>query len=126
MYSTGRPLCAVLLSALLSQTLLSAQIPTQPQKPKVFITDNQSWESRGSAGGSGGNWAAESHGGARPQTAEIIKTFGERCPQVMVNNRPSIADYVIILDHEGGKSYLSHRNKVAVFQATRHCPWATR
>ena len=35
----------------------------------------------------------------------------------MINNRPSIADYVVILDHEGGKSYLQHRNKVAVFQA---------
>jgi len=86
-------------------------------KPHVFITDSQFWESKGSAGGSNGNWAAESHGGARPQTAEIIKTFGERCPQVMVNNRPSMADYVVVLDHEGGKSYLSHRNKVAVFQA---------
>jgi len=28
-----------------------------------------------------------------------------------------MADYVVVLDHEGGKSYLSHRNKVAVFQA---------
>jgi hypothetical protein len=71
----------------------------------------------GSAGCSNGNWAAESRGGARPQTAEIIKTFGERCPQVMVNNHPNIADYVVVLDHEGGKSVLAHRNKVAVFQA---------
>jgi hypothetical protein len=93
----------------------TAAIPAD--KPHVFITDSQSWETRGSAGGSNGNWAAESHGGARPQTAEIIKTFGERCPQVKVNNKPSLADYVVVLDHEGGKSILAHRNKVAVFQA---------
>jgi hypothetical protein len=113
------------LSLLISSMLFAQDYPqtnspstSSPHaKPHVFITDSQSWESRGSAGGSGGSWAAESHGGARPQTAEIIKTFGERCPQVMVNNRPSIADYVVVLDHEGGKSYLSHRNKVAVFQA---------
>jgi hypothetical protein len=34
----------------------------------------------------------------------------------MVNNRQEIADYIVILDHEGGKGYLQHRNKVAVFE----------
>jgi hypothetical protein len=55
-------------------------------------------------------------GGARPQTAEIIKTFGERCPQVKINNIQEKTDYVVVLDHEGGKGVLRHRNKVAVFQ----------
>jgi hypothetical protein len=54
-------------------------------------------------------------GGARPQTAEIIKTFGERCPQVTVNNIQAKADYIVLLDHEGGKGALQHKNKVAVF-----------
>ena len=54
-------------------------------------------------------------GGARPQTAEIIKTFGERCPQVKVNNKQDKADYIVALDHEGGKSFVRHKNKVAVF-----------
>lgn len=77
---------------------------------RVFITDSQSWETRGSAGGANGAWGAHESGGARPQTAEIIKTFGERCPQVKVNNIPSKADYVVVLDHEGGKSLLQHKN----------------
>jgi hypothetical protein len=54
-------------------------------------------------------------GGARPQTAEIIKTFGERCPEVKVNNKQERADYIVVLDHEGGKGPLRHKNKVAVF-----------
>ena len=54
-------------------------------------------------------------GGARPQTAEIIKTFGERCPQVTVNNIQTKTDYIVLLDHEGGKGALRHKNKVAVF-----------
>jgi hypothetical protein len=54
-------------------------------------------------------------GGARPQTAEIIKTFGERCPGVMVNNIQAKTDYIVLLDHEGGKGALRHKNKVAVF-----------
>lgn len=54
-------------------------------------------------------------GGARPQTAEIIKTFGQRCPQVVTNNIQTKADYIVLLDHEGGKGFISHKNKVAVF-----------
>jgi hypothetical protein len=71
----------------------------------------------GNAGGANGAFAAHSSGGARPQTAEIIKTFGEKCPDVMVNNIQAKANYVVVLDHEGGKGYLRHRNKVAVFDA---------
>lgn len=67
--------------------------------------------------GSGGFFASSS-GGARPQTAEVIKTFGQRCPQVLVNNRPSMVDYVVELDHEGGKGLLTHKNKIAVFVRT--------
>lgn len=99
---------------LLSQTADdSAKTPVD--HARVFITDSQSWEVGGSAGGGNGAFAAESHGGARPQTAEIIKTFGERCPDVVTNNIQTKADYIILLDHEGGKSIFSHKDKVAVF-----------
>ena len=84
-------------------------------KPRVFITDSQSWEMSAVSGGSNGTFAGHASGGARPQTAEIIKTFGERCPDVTVNNRLEKADYVVVLDHEGGKGLLRRRNKVAVF-----------
>ena len=89
--------------------------PATQDKARVFITDSQSWETRGAGGGSSSGFGGETHGGARPQTAEIIKTFGERCPQVVTNNIQVNADYVVVLDHEGGKSFLTHRNKVAVF-----------
>src|SRR6266478_5187599 len=89
--------------------------PATQDKARVFITDSQSWETRGGGGGTSGGFGGETHGGARPQTAEIIKTFGERCPQVVTNNIQANADYVVVLDHEGGKGFLTHRNKVAVF-----------
>ena len=84
-------------------------------KPRVFITDSQSWEMSAASGGSNGTFAGHASGGARPQTAEIIKTFGERCPDVLVNNKQEKADYIVVLDHEGGKGLLRRRNKVAVF-----------
>ena len=81
----------------------------------MFITDSQSWEMSGGGGGSSSGFGGATHGGARPQTAEIVKTFGERCPDVVTNNIQVRTDYVVVLDHEGGKGLLRHRNKVAVF-----------
>jgi hypothetical protein len=113
------PVQVSLLSLFLLISMTAAQDTQKPpamqDRARVFITDSQSWEMRGAAGGSSAGFAGETHGGARPQTAEIIKTFGERCPQVVSNNIQVKADYVVVLDHEGGKSFLSHRNKVAVF-----------
>jgi hypothetical protein len=86
---------------------------------RVFVTDSESWEMRGGGGGGGNSngWGANSSfsGGARPQTAEIIKTLNERCPQFTVTNVLGKANFVIVLDHEGGKGVLRHRNKIAVF-----------
>jgi len=84
-------------------------------KPRVFITDSNSWSTHAYAGGSHGSFGASSSGGARPQTAEIIKTFGQRCPQVTINNRIDVSNYIVELDHEGGKGLLAHKDKIAVF-----------
>ena len=92
------------------------------EKPRVFIPESQSWSS--TEGGAGlavlpggmilaGNRTGR--GGARPQTAEITKTFNERCPRVVVTMNKEKADYVLILEHEGGKSSLRRDNKFALF-----------
>jgi PEGA domain-containing protein len=105
-----------LLNSILILLLVVPAI-AQTSKPRVFITDSQSWQVRGSSGGSSSGFAGHTSGGARPQTAEIIKTFGERCTQVTVNNKQDKADYVVLLDHEGGKSLALRDNKVAVFNS---------
>ncbi|HTF22844.1 MAG TPA: PEGA domain-containing protein [Candidatus Limnocylindria bacterium] len=111
------PLCLVSLSLLVSTTVAQDKpnTATAQDKARIFITDSQSWEMGGHSGGSAAGFGGEVHGGARPQTAEIVKTFGERCPLVVTNNIQTNAHYVVVLDHEGGKGLLRHRNKVAVF-----------
>jgi hypothetical protein len=94
--------------------LLMAQTP-DANAARVFITDSQSWSIAGAGGGANGAYGSTVAGGARPQTAEIIKTFGQRCPQVVINNIQAKADYIVLLDHEGGKGWARHKNKVAVF-----------
>jgi len=82
------------------------------EKPRVYVTDSTSWEM---GGGSASPFGGDAHGGARPQTAEIVKTFNERCPDVVINNKQDRADYVIVLEHEGGKSFILRDNKVALY-----------
>jgi hypothetical protein len=45
----------------------------------------------------------------------VIKTFGQRCPPVTVNNRPNVSNYIVRLDYESGKGVFAHKDKSAVF-----------
>lgn len=113
-------LCCLLLAS-------QANTPTQTTEThqvRVYVSDSQSWEMIGGWGMSGNRNADGSGsfggggytaGGARPQTAEIIKTFNQRCPQVTITNSVQKANFAVILDHEGGKGLVRHRNKIAVF-----------
>ena len=107
--------------AAMMDTAPTVAAPFEPSdgKVRVFVTDSESWETRGgsAAGGNSNGWGASSSfsGGARPQTAEIIKTLNQRCPELTVTNILGKANFVIVMDHEGGKGLLRHRNKIAVF-----------
>jgi len=100
----------VFIAVCLFATSLFAQ-----EKARVFVTDSKSWEISGHSGGTSSGFGGETHGGARPQTAEIIKTFGEKCKEVTVTMKQEKANYVVVLEHEGGKSWVRKDNKVAVF-----------
>jgi len=93
-----RPVLTALGLLLCSMPALS-----QDRSPRIFLTDSVSWEVAGRAGG------------ARPQSAEIAKTFSQRCPTIRINNRSDMADFVVVLEHEGGKGYARKDNKVAVY-----------
>ncbi len=81
---------------------------------KVFVTDSQSWS------------VGKNSGGARPQTVEIMKTFykNENCEAITITLDENKADYIVVLDHEGGKGLVWKDNKVAVFNAERELIYA--
>jgi TonB family protein len=94
---------------------ITLKASTSQQKLRVFVTDSQSWEMKGAAVVTDSGGGAYSSGGARPQNAEIAKTFGERCTQVTVTINRAKADYIVTLDHEGGKGYARKDNKWASY-----------
>ena len=91
--------------------VLAAQAVFAEEKVRVFIADSDSWAIGGAFGGKGGG----AKGGARPQTVEIMKTFRDNCPIATVTIREDRADFLVFLEHEGGKSFARKDNKVAVF-----------
>jgi hypothetical protein len=107
---------ASLNSFVLALLLVTGQLTAQEStKPRVYISDSQSWQTSGGFGGSRDGFGGVSSGGARPQTAEIIKTFNEKCQSCTVTANKDKADYAVILEHEGGKDPFSRDNKFALF-----------
>lgn len=119
-------MCAVFSCALLAQ-----QPGATAPKPRVYISTSQSWVMSGGfasavsadanslKGGSAGSFS----GGSDPQTVEVIKTFMDKCPAVIVTQNKSNADFVVLFDREGGKRGTSgwgglvrKVDKVAVFR----------
>lgn len=98
--------------------LVAAVLAPAQDKPRVFVSESNSWETQGSGGGGivggTGGWGGSSSGGARPQTVEIMKTFNERCPEVRLTTDRAKADFVVMLEKEGGKGTVRRDNKVAV------------
>jgi hypothetical protein len=86
-------------------------------QPRVFVVESDSWSMGDELNVL--DWAdiGSVVGGAKPQTAEIVKTLHERCPNVMVTRKEDKADYVLVLEHEGGKDIVRKDNKFALFNA---------
>jgi hypothetical protein len=101
----------VLLFAVMAGSLVAQELP----KPRLFIEESTSWEMQGSAGAGDGSGGGVVGGGARGQTAELIKTFRKRCPEFIITNKRERADYTLTFDHEGGKQIWEKDNKFAVF-----------
>lgn len=85
------------------------------ERPRIYVRESESWEMSGGIKIGLDGFKRWGKGGARPQTAEIVKTFNERCPICIVTKKEDKADYVVILEHEGGKSALRRDNKFALF-----------
>jgi hypothetical protein len=50
-----------------------------------------------------------------PQTAQIVKTFGHNCPNVLVTSRREAATYTMVLEHQAGKLLARGGSRIVVF-----------
>ena len=85
-------------------------------KPRIFVTNSQSYASHSVGGGAYGIGGGIGSSGSVSHTEEIMKNFSERCPLVVINNRQFAADYVVTLTHDSTKTWVQHKDKISVFQ----------
>lgn len=107
--------CRYLAAATALLLLASGFTAPQADEVRIYVTDSDSWSTSGGFAGGEDIVFGGTSGGARPQTAEIIKTINERCPEFTVTMKKDRADFILMLDHEGGKSFFRKDNKVVVF-----------
>lgn len=89
--------------ALLTVVIAASAASAQAQNPiRVFVEESNAWNIQGNGSGS------------RPQTAEVIKTFRERCPAYTMTIRADQANYIVKFDREPGKEFFNRRNKIVV------------
>lgn len=80
------------------------------EKPRVYVTESQSVLVSGSN-------ELNLMGGTSPQAIEVMKSFQQHCPAVLVTNNREKADFIVRLDHEAVNptTLFVKGNKVAVF-----------
>lgn len=98
-HPTKAAICSIMLVLIAPASLWARDSAV----PRIFISASETWAVEGP------------QGGARPQTVEVIKTFQKRC-DCIVTMREDRADYVVMLDREGGKDILRRDNKYAVYE----------
>jgi hypothetical protein len=87
------------------------------EKPRVFITESQALQLSGRAAAGDAKGSLLMTGGTSPQSVEVMKSFTQLCPGVVVTASREKADYVVRLDHEDSNptTLFVKGNKVAVF-----------
>ena len=97
--------------------LLAVPVPGFTQeKPRIFITDSQSWSAVGGFSATKGTGFGGLVAGSNSQTTKVINYFAKYCPTVAVTNDPEKADYVVRFDQDSSR--LS-RYYIAVFKKDR-------
>ena len=100
--------------SILTSVFVFAETPDG--KVRIYITDSNSWAVSGGWSVSNGTGGGAASGGSRPQTVELIKTFGQRCPNVVVTMDRTKAEFVVMFDRESVKGIARRRDKIALFK----------
>ena len=108
---------AVRMGMLSAALVAGAGAGAEERRPRVFVPDSDSWSFGGGFALDTGGGVGQTQGGAKPQTAEIVKTIHDRCSEAIVTMKEERADYILLLQHEGGKIFVRKDNKYVLFNA---------
>jgi hypothetical protein len=89
-------------------------------KPRVYVSDTQSWTASGGFSGVDATAGEKLYGGYNPELPDIFQDFTSNCSNVIVTQEAPKADYAVLFDREEGKKLggLVKRSKIAVLSKT--------
>ena len=125
----GRSGCDLLLKSrkALRPLMLAAVVGAMPLlwpqtsgangQTRIFVEESTSWSVSGEDVAYDGTGGGSLQGGAKPQTAEIMKTIGKKraCQGIVVTINRERADYILLLERVGGRDVIAKDNKMALF-----------
>jgi hypothetical protein len=76
-------------------------------KPRVYLSDTQSWTASGGFGNSSSVAEGKLYGGYDPELADIYQGFTSDCPAVIVTQEKSKANYAVLFDKGTSKKGLT-------------------
>jgi hypothetical protein len=76
-------------------------------KPRVYLSDTQSWTASGGFGNSSSVAEGKLYGGYDPELADIYQGFTSDCPAVTVTQEKSKANYAVLFDKGTSKKGLT-------------------
>ena len=80
-----------------------AQNDKGPHKPRVYISDTQSWNETGGFSNKSANGDAPLYAGYNPEMPDIYQDFTSDCPAIMVTQDKTQADFAILFDKGSSK-----------------------
>lgn len=96
---------------------LSPRTEAASGQVRVLVTQSTSWSVSGAETFVAGGGSGDMQGGAKPQTAEIMKTISRKreCAGVIVTINREKADYILLFERVGGRHIIAKDNKMALF-----------
>ena len=87
---------AVRMGMLSAALVAGAGVGAEERRPRVFVPDSDSWSFGGGFALDTGGGVGQTQGGAKPQTAEIVKTIHDRCSEAIVTMKEEAARAITV------------------------------
>jgi hypothetical protein len=113
------------LRALAAVLVLASSVASQ-EKPRVYITDRDSWKVSGWLVASNGMVVAREDARVVREHTENVKTFHAACPGVTVTENKEKADYALVWDRTNWNetAWTGHQNNLALYDRNGDLVWS--
>ena len=116
-----------LVLAWLALALLAlAQKPQVQDRPRVYLTDRDSWKESGWIVASNRHASGAVSGRIVREHIESVKTFNRACPDVTITENKEKADFALVWDRTNWNetAWTGHQNNLALYKRNGDLVWS--